>query len=124
MIPNEQVTPLDFDPVEVPLEWQENGQVVRVRGTRVPLETIIYEHRKGETPESIAKAFSSLKLRDVYAVITYYLDHQEAVDAYVAEYERQAAAIRQRIEAEQPMDKIRQRIEERRSSLSKKDADS
>ncbi len=84
-----------------PLYKTEQG-AIRVRGTRVSLDTVIYAYNSGATPEAIVRSYTTLKLRDVYAVITYYLDHQDVVDAYIARREAEAAEIRKEIEANQP----------------------
>lgn len=84
-----------------PLYETEQG-AVRVRGTRVSLDTVIYAYNSGATPEDIVRSYTTLKLRDVYAVITYYLDHQDAVDAYITRQEAEAAEIRRKFEALYP----------------------
>lgn len=75
---------LTVDLQPVPLTITPAG-VMRVSGTRVPLETIVRAFRQGATPEEIVQDFSTLSLAQVYAVVAYYLTHREAVDAYVAE---------------------------------------
>lgn len=84
-----------------PLYETEQG-AVRVRGTRVSLDSVIYAYNSGATPEDIIRSYTTLKLRDVYAIITYYLDHQEVVEAYLARRAAEAAEIRRGIEAHQP----------------------
>ena len=84
-----------------PLDETEQG-AVRVRGTRVSLDSVIYAYNSGATPEDIVRSFTTLKLRDVYAVITYYLDHRDRVEAYITRREAEAAKIRKEIEANQP----------------------
>lgn len=120
MTTKKQIASLVFDPIEVPLEWKENGEVVRVRGTRVPLETIIQEYLKGETPEVIAQEFSSVKLPDVYAVITYYLRNRTAVDSYLAEIDRKADIIRQEIQEAQQASGLKETLLSRRAALENK----
>ena len=84
-----------------PLYETEQG-AVRVRGTRVSLDTVISAYEDGASPEDIVRSYDTLKLRDVYAVITYYLDHTDAVKAYLARRETEAAEIRRKIEVSQP----------------------
>jgi uncharacterized protein (DUF433 family) len=75
---------LTVEPQPIPLTTTSEG-VVRVTGTRVPLETVVRAFHQGATPEEIVQDFSTLTLVQVYAVLAYYLAHREAVDAYVAE---------------------------------------
>jgi uncharacterized protein (DUF433 family) len=96
-----------------PLRATDDG-VVRIAGTRIPLERVVRAFLSGMTPEQIAQDFDSLKLEDVYAVINYYLHHRSEVDAYVAKAENAGAEIRKEIEkAFDPAD-IRARLLSRR----------
>ena len=83
----------------VPLKTDDHG-VIRVSGTRIPLDTIVDAHRRGQTPEDIVASYDTLKLPDVYAVIAYYLTHQAQVDDYLAEREHAAEALRAQIESD------------------------
>jgi len=52
-------------------------------GSRVSLDSVVYQFLRGESPESILQAFPSLSLLQVYAGITFYLAHRTQVDAYL-----------------------------------------
>jgi uncharacterized protein (DUF433 family) len=62
-------------------------QVYRIKGTRVALDSVIYQFQQGRSPEAIQDAFPALSLSQVYAAIAYYLDHQAELDAYLAHNE-------------------------------------
>lgn len=96
-----------------PLELGADG-AVRVSGTRVPLERVVRAFLAGSTPEQIAQDFEVLPLKNVYAVVNYYLHHRSEVDAYLAESD--AIAARERTEAESILDPtgIRARLMARR----------
>lgn len=83
--------PIEIGPA--PLTVDEHG-VIRVTGTRVQLELIIYQFRTGATPEQIIDSFSTLELADVYAVLAYYLRHRVELDAYVARRQEEAERLR------------------------------
>ncbi len=93
----------------IPLENDDDG-MIRVAGTRVTLQTLVYAFRRGDTPEQMVDSFSVLRLADVYAVIAYYLNHRDEVDSYVEQQEGLAAAIRQENEARFPSDGLRARL--------------
>jgi uncharacterized protein (DUF433 family) len=61
--------------------------IYRVAGTRVSLDSIVYALLDGHTAESIQQSFPVLTLEQVYGAITYYLAHQEAIEAYLREQE-------------------------------------
>src|SRR5438477_7759426 len=85
----------------VPLDQDETG-AIRVGKTRVLLELVIEAYLDGATPETIVQWFESLRLADVYAVISYYLNHSEEVKDYLRQREEMAAEVRRKIEASQP----------------------
>lgn len=106
------VTPL-AEPV--PLHTDEDG-VIRVAGTRVPLETVVVAFDSGATPEEIAQDFPVLKLDDIYAVVTYSLRHPEEVSAYLDRRRAQASEIRLKWEARCPQTGLRERLLARRGA--------
>lgn len=77
----------------VPLETDADG-VARVGGTRVTLDTIVEAFLHGETAEEIAQQYPSVRLADVYAVITFYLRRRPEVESYLHERQRQARTVR------------------------------
>jgi len=92
-----------------PLRTDADGNV-RVGGTRVTLDTVVGAYLDGAIAEDIVDKFPTLELADVYAVLSYYLRHRADVDAYLREQEREAAVIRERIEAHSPQGDIRARL--------------
>jgi uncharacterized protein (DUF433 family) len=97
-----------------PLEERGDG-VIYVRGTRVPLETIVGAFEDGETAEEIVQQYPSVALADVYGVIAYYLRHREQVRAYVAVRRDAQMRIRRENEARWDQQGIRERLLPRRS---------
>ena len=101
---------LEIAPVPVPLRVDEHG-VVRFAGSRVTLAVVVGAFLDGTTPEEIARNFDTLKLADIYAVLAYYLQHREEVDAYLEEEQRQADEIRAEFERRFPPDPdLRERL--------------
>ena len=84
-----------------PLYETEQG-AIRVEGTRVSLDTVIACFNQGDTAEDIVRSFDTLKLRDVYAIIAYYLDNRDVVEAYITQRKVEAAEIRRESEALHP----------------------
>jgi uncharacterized protein (DUF433 family) len=72
---------LTIETKPVPLSIEND--VVMVTGTRIPIDTIVHAYLRGDTAEEIAESYDTLKLAQIYAVIAYYLDHQEDVDTYL-----------------------------------------
>ncbi len=100
---------------EAPPLREDASGAVRVGGSRVLLELVIWAFQDGATPETIVQRYSTLALPDVYAVIAYYLRHRGEIDQYLARHERKAVQIRRRIEAQQgDLSEIRARLLARR----------
>lgn len=95
------------DPVPI---TQDNKGMIRINGTRVTLQTVIYAFRQGDSPEQIVESYPVLSLADVYTVIAYYLNRRDEVDAYVREQEKLADSIREENELRFPSDGLRAKL--------------
>jgi uncharacterized protein (DUF433 family) len=84
-----------------PLRVDEGG-AVRVGSSRVSLDLVVDQYENGMAPEDIVRAYDTLRLADVYAVIAYYLRHRDEVRAYLKRRGEEAQALRAKIEAERP----------------------
>jgi uncharacterized protein (DUF433 family) len=73
----------------IPIQTDESGEV-RVGGTRVTLDSLVYAFRDGATAEEMVQKYPVLKLGDVYAVISYYLQNQSEIDANIMRDEQEA----------------------------------
>jgi uncharacterized protein (DUF433 family) len=85
--------------IKAPLtEWDDG--TLRITGSRVPIDTIIYHFKLGSTAEEIGYKFPSLRLADIYGTIYYYLENREEVDEYLSAQETEADAVQRRIESD------------------------
>ena len=83
---------------------------IRVKGTRVGIETILYEYiYNSKTPVVIADHYYTLTLEQVYATILYYLQNQEEVGAYLDDYLKYCQTAREEYEKDPPPGVIRLR---------------
>ena len=93
----------------VPLALDQAG-VLRVTGTRVSLDSIIYAFDEGATPEEIAQAFPTLDLAAIYSVIGYYLQNRAEVKQYLEQRKAQRAEVKKEIEAKFNPHGLRERL--------------
>ena len=104
----------------LPLRVDEGG-TVRVGTTRISLDLVVEQYENGMTPEDMVRAYGTLVLADVHAVIAYYLRHRDEVRAYLKRREEEAETLRAKIEAERPR-VSREELIARRSAREKADA--
>jgi hypothetical protein len=84
--------------------------VVQVGKTRVTLDTVVSVFKQGTTAEEIVYRYPSLKLADVYATIAFYLNHQQEVEAYLQQRQKQAQEVRKMNEAKFDPQGLRDRL--------------
>jgi len=56
---------------------------IRIKGTRVGIETILEDYLNAASPEEIAVRYPTVTLEQVYATITYYLRNKHNIDQYL-----------------------------------------
>lgn len=83
---------------KLPLRLTEDG-TIRIADTRVSLDSVVHHYKLGASAEQIAQKFPALDLADVYAAITYYLNHEESVEEYLREQEAKGDEIQKQIES-------------------------
>jgi uncharacterized protein (DUF433 family) len=90
---------LHADPL--PLRVDETG-TIRVGASRVTLDVLLADYRKGMSPQEIVRQLDTLDLADVYAAIAYYHRHQQEIEQYLRRRTREAQALRRTVEDAQP----------------------
>lgn len=81
--------------------WCDNAGVLRVRNSRVPVDVVVSAHQSGMEPEAIARAYDTIELADVYAVLSCYLRHRNVLDDYLQRRRQAAARLQAEIESQQ-----------------------
>lgn len=94
---------------KIPLTLDAGGEL-RITGTRVGLDSVVDLFEEGATPEEIVSEFDSLKLDDVYAVITYYLRHKQEVQSLLDAQDRKAAEDEREISSRFGHKNLRERV--------------
>ena len=97
--------------------FADRDGTVRLTGSRIPLDTVVYEFNQGATAEQIQDSFASLSLRSIYGAIAFYLEHQEAVDEYLRRRAQEAAELQHKIESRPEIAAFRERLRNRRAQL-------
>ena len=87
---------------ELPPLRVDEGGAIRIGNSRISLDLVVEQYENGMTPEDMGRAYDTLVLADVHAVIAYYLRHRDEVRAYLKGRAKEAEALRSKIEAERP----------------------
>ena len=92
---------------------------IRIKGTRVGIETVLDDYLGGASPEEIAARYRSTTLEQVYATITYYLHNRREVDAYLARWRAYCDAAWQEQERNPPeiVLRMRERLQRARATV-------
>lgn len=99
---------------KIPLTLWKDG-TIRVKGTRLLIDTIISAHQRGECPEEIFASFPSdiYTVADIYSIISYYLQNKAKIDKYLARREKEAEKMWEEIEADPKYQENRKRLKEK-----------
>ncbi len=94
---------------EIKLTKTEAG-VFRIGKTRVSLDSVLIAFNQGATPEQIVQDYDTLELKEIYSVISYYLENRKELDSYLAERSER----REELRAQSNQNGIRERLLARR----------
>ena len=113
-----EIITLIVETQSLPLQVDQDG-VVRVGGTRVTLDTVAHAFNDVNTAEEIMSHYPVLKLADIYAVISYYLNNRAAVNSYLQQQENSAEKTWLEIESAPDYQLFRHRLLARRAAREK-----
>lgn len=89
---------------------------IRIKGHRIGIESILYEYvYNSKSAEEMVDRFPTLRLEQIYATILYYLQNEEQLNQYLADWLKHGEQKR-REQAQNPtttMLKLRQKRSER-----------
>jgi len=106
-------------PHTVPLVQLETGGV-RVRNSRVSLETIVIRMQVGDTVEDIHRGFPTVSVSQIKEILAWYFDNQADVDEYLRQGQEEAERIFQWFESRPGYKKVtREELLRRKALLSK-----
>lgn len=104
----------------LPLRLTEDG-TIRIADSRVSLDSVLHHYKLGASAEQIAQKFPALDLADVYAAISYYLNHEETVEEYLRQQEAKGNEVQKELESaphyQEKSAKLRARVLARKSEL-------
>lgn len=63
----------------------QGGEPV-IKGTRVPVRTIVLAWRRGMPPEEMPDRYPTVRLAEVFEALSYYSDHQDEINALIEKH--------------------------------------
>ena len=106
-------------PDTVPLVQLENG-AIRVRNSRVTLETIVIRAQVGDTIEDIHRGFPTVSVSQIKDILAWYHDNRAEADEYLQQIEEEWEKLRQWIESQPGYKKVsREELLRRKAQLTK-----
>jgi uncharacterized protein (DUF433 family) len=91
---------LPTEPFMVPFQLDDYG-TYRMGNTRIALERVIECYGRGDFAADIVDSFPDQHLADVFAVLSYYLNHEEEVKEYCRRQDDAGREVMARVEAAQ-----------------------
>jgi uncharacterized protein (DUF433 family) len=88
-----------------------------IAGTRISLDSVVFSFERGNSPEAIQEEYPFLELSQIYAAISFYLDHRSEVRQYLEAKQRRIQASSVPLSEVNP--DLWQRLERAREALSK-----
>jgi uncharacterized protein (DUF433 family) len=105
-------------PDGVPLVQLDNG-AIRVRNSRVTLETIVIRMQVGDTIEDIHEGFPTVSVSQIKAILGWYFDNKAEADEYLQEVEAEWEKLRQWVESQPGYKEHREKLLRYRAQLTK-----
>ena len=106
-------------PESVPLVQWENG-TVRVRGSRVTLDTIVHRMEVGDSVKRIHRGFPTVSVKQIKEILAWYFDNKAEVDEYIQQLEAEAERIFQWFESQPGYKRVsREELLRRKAQLTK-----
>ena len=105
-------------PEEVPLHQDDRG-TIRVKGSRVTLDTIVARMQVGDTLEEIHEGFPTVTLAQINTIIDWYRNNQVKADEYLQEQQAEVERIIQELESDPEYKARREMLRRRIAQLSK-----
>jgi len=106
-------------PETVPLVQLETGGV-RVRNSRVSLETIVIRSQMGDTVQRIHSGYPTVSISQIKEILAWYHDNKADVDEYIQQVQAEGERLRQWIESQPGYKKVsREELLRRKALLTK-----
>ena len=98
---------------EVPLVVWADGSV-RLRETRLTVESVLGAYLRGQTPEEIAEAFPPTQAGEIRCIVAYFHRNRAELESYLERVTARSRIHIERIDRDFPSEGLKARLAERR----------
>lgn len=103
---------------DTPLTQDDSG-TIRVKGSRVTIDTLVARYLQGDTVEGIHEGFPSVSPEAIQKIIQWYLANQSEVDEYIEKRHAEGEILRREIESQPAYRAFIEEFNRRRAELTK-----
>jgi len=75
----------------------------RISGTRVSLDSVVYDFLSGLSPEGIVENYDTLTLEQVFGALAYYLAHEAEINKHLKRNRKKFETLRLKARAAHPL---------------------
>ena len=79
---------------------RDAGGTIRVKGSRLILDLLVFRYQQGDTVEEIHECFPSASVEQIQKILSWYLANQSEVDEYIRKRDEEAEILRREIESQ------------------------
>lgn len=105
-------------PHTVPLVQLETGGI-RVRNSRVTLETIVHRMQMGDTAQEINDSFPTVSVTIIKEILAWYFENKAEADEYLQQVEEEGEKVRQWAESQPEYKEWHEKLLRRKAELSR-----
>ena len=103
---------------DIPLTQDDNG-TIRVKGSRITIDTLVAAYLQGDTVGDIHEGFPSVSPEKIEKIISWYLANRSELDEYIRQRDEEAEILRREIESEPGYIALREKLLRRKAQLTK-----
>jgi len=95
----------------------DSGGTIRVKGSRLIIDLIVFRYQEGDTVEEIHESFPTVSVEQIQKTLSWYLANQSEVDDYIRMRDKEAEILRREIESQSANKALREKLQRRKAEF-------
>jgi len=100
----------------------DSGGTIRVKGSRLIIDLIVFRYQEGDTVEDIHDSFPTVSVEQIQKTLSWYLANQSEVDDYIRKRDKEAEILRREIESQSANKALREKLQRRKAEFLRRKA--